>query len=287
MKHISRSQKGFTLIELLVVIAIIAILAAILFPVFAQAKRAAKSSVTLSNVKQISLGAKIYATDSDDTTVLTQYFDVDPWTGWPALMEPYMKNRDINFDAARQVPEYTGAATLVAGSGNTWQLWAWNTGIGIMRYGYGSERLGGGTTYVRTETSFESPSQRAAFVVHGPRTGNTTAQGLDRGHYVFSPYSSCANYGNYRSNAGNAFHYNWVYQAAVDYHSNGIITAFADGSAKKIPVQSVTFDNRQFGGDYACAVTNFINFSGATPPVPTAKQEAAHRYWGKYWDLSY
>ena len=66
-------SRAFTLIELLVVIAIIAILAAILFPVFAQAKEAAKKTQCLSNLKQIGLGATMYATDSDDLL---------PATGW-------------------------------------------------------------------------------------------------------------------------------------------------------------------------------------------------------------
>jgi prepilin-type N-terminal cleavage/methylation domain-containing protein len=59
-------KRGFTLIELLVVIAIIAILAAILFPVFAQAKEAAKQTATLSNAKQLGTAFNMYATDSDD-----------------------------------------------------------------------------------------------------------------------------------------------------------------------------------------------------------------------------
>jgi len=72
--------KAFTLIELLVVIAIIAILAAILFPVFAQAKMAAKKTAALSNVKQQALATTMYANDSDD--VLPQQ-ESDPNTGFP------------------------------------------------------------------------------------------------------------------------------------------------------------------------------------------------------------
>src|SRR5215217_67863 len=59
-------KRAFTLIELLVVIAIIAILAAILFPVFAQAKEAAKKTATLSNAKQLGTAMLIYESDYDD-----------------------------------------------------------------------------------------------------------------------------------------------------------------------------------------------------------------------------
>ena len=60
------NRRAFTLIELLVVIAIIAILAAILFPVFAQAKLAAKKAVSISNQKQLGLAMLMYANDYDD-----------------------------------------------------------------------------------------------------------------------------------------------------------------------------------------------------------------------------
>jgi prepilin-type N-terminal cleavage/methylation domain-containing protein len=65
MKH--RVSRAFTLIELLVVIAIIAILAAILFPVFAQARERARMSVCLSNTRQIGTGMMMYVQDYDET----------------------------------------------------------------------------------------------------------------------------------------------------------------------------------------------------------------------------
>ncbi len=85
-------RKAFTLIELLVVIAIIAILAAILFPVFAQAKEAAYKAASISNLKQIGLGFHMYGTDYDDvhcpqSTTFSER--------WPLLIQPYVKNRDI------------------------------------------------------------------------------------------------------------------------------------------------------------------------------------------------
>ncbi len=69
----SRKAQAFTLIELLVVIAIIAILAAILFPVFAQAKEAAKRTACLSNVKNLGLAFFMYAGDNDDNTPIQSY----------------------------------------------------------------------------------------------------------------------------------------------------------------------------------------------------------------------
>ena len=73
------SRRGFTLIELLVVIAIIAILAAILFPVFAKAREKARQTSCLSNVKQLGLGLMMYAQDYDEK--LPSY--LPPWTPTP------------------------------------------------------------------------------------------------------------------------------------------------------------------------------------------------------------
>ncbi len=105
-------RNGFTLIELLVVIAVIAILAAILFPVFAQAKAAAKKTACISNLSQIGKGTLLYMSDYDDRFP----FAVDPidaaqpqiWGGFPEFqalipsmpflheaLQPYIKNLEL------------------------------------------------------------------------------------------------------------------------------------------------------------------------------------------------
>jgi len=90
---------AFTLIELLVVIAIIAILAAILFPVFAQAKRAAKGAVAISDAKQMALGQLMYSGDYDDYFSPVVEFDSN-WDVYPFsyLQQPYMKSWGVLLD---------------------------------------------------------------------------------------------------------------------------------------------------------------------------------------------
>ena len=88
----SRKRRGFTLIELLVVIAIIAILAAILFPVFAQARAKARQAMCLSNQRNLGQAFMLYVQDYDETFPPTDYDD--PAIGrvtFPTLVEPYIK----------------------------------------------------------------------------------------------------------------------------------------------------------------------------------------------------
>lgn len=89
-------RKGFTLIELLVVIAIIAILAAILFPVFAKAREKARQSSCLSNVKQLMLAFLQYAQDFDEMGMQRDTnAAVTPRYGWTDMVAAYVKNTQV------------------------------------------------------------------------------------------------------------------------------------------------------------------------------------------------
>jgi len=128
-------KKAFTLIELLVVIAIIAILAAILFPVFAQAKLAAKKTVDLSNQKQLGLGSIEYCSDYDDTFPRGDYLRPGyqtwaPFT-WREAVGPYVKN---GLDQVTWIlnPGGGGQTGLLA----TGDIWAAPTAPQGSRYNY-------------------------------------------------------------------------------------------------------------------------------------------------------
>jgi prepilin-type N-terminal cleavage/methylation domain-containing protein/prepilin-type processing-associated H-X9-DG protein len=122
-------RRGFTLIELLVVIAIIAILAAILFPVFAKAREKARQTSCLSNIRQITVGVMSYTQDWDENLPQTgRWWDQLPhtmpyFTYWYQCIEPYLKNTQIlhcpsssnvninnhNYGMVQQVVGYSGS----------------------------------------------------------------------------------------------------------------------------------------------------------------------------------
>jgi len=127
--------KAFTLIELLVVIAIIAILAGILFPVFARAKEAAKKTVCLSNLRQIGTAVTLYLNDADDLFPDRRdlkAIDYRPWTTWPpsdprggwaaTVFDPYVKNRDL-WSCPSVAGSSMGSAPHVLQSPSRYWLW--------------------------------------------------------------------------------------------------------------------------------------------------------------------
>lgn len=146
-------HRAFTLIELLVVIAIIAILAAILFPVFAQAKVAAKKTADLSNNKQLGTATAIYLSDSDDLYPMAtgqnaagvwgynynKYVPAD-WSASPGnpdrplysssffmnTIQPYVKNSDIKLGVGATTTDYQAAETVAAGKKKEATSYAYN-----------------------------------------------------------------------------------------------------------------------------------------------------------------
>jgi prepilin-type N-terminal cleavage/methylation domain-containing protein len=109
-----RHTNGFTLIELLVVIAIIAILAAILFPVFAQAREKARQTSCLSNHKQYALATLMYIQDCDETFPMSAYLDPTFCVQtFYSVADPYVKNKQIT-----QCPSEPQAMQLTALVGN-------------------------------------------------------------------------------------------------------------------------------------------------------------------------
>ncbi|MBI5832865.1 MAG: DUF1559 domain-containing protein [Armatimonadetes bacterium] len=123
----SRTRKGFTLIELLVVIAIIAILAAILFPVFAKAREKARMSSCQSNLKQLGTAFTQYTQDYDEKY---PFGHCGPWDGsvadvrWNVAVQPYIKSQQVF-----RCPS------------NTNNNWAWNYGGNAWSDGFEGKSL--------------------------------------------------------------------------------------------------------------------------------------------------
>jgi prepilin-type N-terminal cleavage/methylation domain-containing protein/prepilin-type processing-associated H-X9-DG protein len=124
-------RKGFTLIELLVVIAIIAILAAILFPVFAQARDKARAAACLSNAKQIALALTMYTNDHDGTYP-TKWISRGSYAlRWNQSLQPYVKNIGVWSCPSHKVRLPYGDPN----SGGLW--WDWGVSYGMNEDGFG------------------------------------------------------------------------------------------------------------------------------------------------------
>ncbi len=267
-------RSGFTLIELLVVIAIIAILAAILFPVFAQAKRAAKDAAALSNVKQIATAGYMYSSDNEDNVIPTE----NPggvYIAWPILIQPYVKSTDMMWDTGRQ-------RTVKVGP-QPWDSrpnvdWGWQVHMEINRYGYASAY---GSTALRSQTSFPSPSERIGWT-YGERqsTDRTLSQ-----HWFDGLRCSCPSLANTPSNGGED-DYNSCARAAVKYHADGMIAAYADGHAKKVPYKKFMVPQPTFAASRTCEFTNSAGPDGQQNTADDLDTELM-RAWGRWYDPSY
>lgn len=203
------NRRGFTLIELLVVIAIIAILAAILFPVFAQAKAAAKKASALSNGKQEILAELMYMTDNDGLVI--PRYAAPPETGpqapytqynmiWSGNMYPYVKNRQVYLDPAAGDSKYA----------QDWPDRGW------LPFGQNFTQMGWyipgnpDDLHIPTENTIQAPAVTVAFM--SSAYGDTAA-----GYRGYLAFNAAVN-----TTGG----------ALSDRHNLGSIVAMFDGHAK-------------------------------------------------------
>ncbi len=187
--HRGQVNSAFTLIELLVVIAIIALLAAILFPVFARARENARKSSCSSQVKQLGLGIKQYMQDYDDTfpadgrAVASQ-----PLTGWAYTIQPYLKSEQL-----LQCP--SDSATVVLGP-TTAKLEDRAILPNFTDYAY-NFNLGSGTladaqverqanVVMLGDASAGTASSAAAYSVSKPQGTIGPRRHLEGGNYIFA-----------------------------------------------------------------------------------------------------
>jgi len=246
-------KRAFTLIELLVVIAIIAILAAILFPVFAQAKAAAKKTASLSNMKQTALASQIYGNDADDTLPAGG----DYWNpgqndalGWndtpqnewiaqgspgPIPGTPNYPGPDIETNTFYEILPYIKSQGMLASpAANKDPYFTTATG-------------GGNTSYVtnggiqgKSLTSADAPSGLIIFS-EGPTV-------------IRCGFAQPQDFPATNPDHENGIDVNWVGEAFANYSGN---YAFADGHAKAMPRAAVTYAN------YGLSGTVYDSYSGA------------------------
>ena len=225
-----RSSKGFTLIELLVVIAIIAILAAILFPVFAKAREKARQASCLSNVKQLSLAVLCYAQDYDERllpyyiyTTSTNPADFPGgqiWTSgvmyWQQLLLPYTSNKDVAYCPSSIMGKRVYPVN-------------WN--------------YGANTAILRAVTSTTVSTSLTLVELVSPSDLYLFMDGGGGGITYLSTYApSGATYLPGAGDAGVAPN-NYTGDRLSDFmkgrHNGGCIVGFADGHAKWLPVKTI------------------------------------------------
>jgi len=221
-----QKRKGFTLIELLVVIAIIAILASILFPVFARARENARRSSCSSNLKQIALGVFQYTQDYDEK-MPPYYVNLDGSSGytapaaaggdrgWALILQPYLKSSQI-FQCPSETTTPTSAQTEFGGD-NYSDYW-----YNLMASG-------------SSQAEFDSP---ALTVMLGDGGGGSSASYSYGGSCASSACTAAADAGKLAT-----FSSGWATR-----HLDGQNFAFSDGHVKWLKGQNATTSASVYNG---------------------------------------
>lgn len=270
-------KRAFTLIELLVVIAIIAILAAILFPVFAQARESAKTTVCISNSKQNAYATLMYQDDSDDMAPMGMSMQGNILIFVHDLTAPYRKSGDVlkcpGYATGQGGQDYTGAsATAMGGSlleairnrvGNVQMLrtfrhnaYTWNIGVyGMVTKGTVLAPAGAGVPYGTqpmpiTSSDMEKPAETISFTDgYFPRRYNTT-----------------------ESLSGWV---NWWYKWEIwPRHRGGVILSFVDGHAKFFNAKALPTGGKVVDSCPSWSSTSTLEtYYSWTKHVPAAKMQ--------------
>jgi len=281
MSHLSRNHRpGFTLIELLTVIAIIALLAAILFPVFGRARENARRSSCLSNEKQLGLGFIQYTQDNDEqmpnglvnqATATAGNFGNPPaeyGMGWAGQLYPYVKNTQIFLCPDDNTIVHSGEATIsyalnfydigyynsTVGSGVTYPLSAYSSGSRTIILSEWEGPGSGGFNFpneVYASNAFMSPVSTPGYkntcVVQGAcKTNNVPPYVNIDGGLVTGTLSNVtgnATYNYYVSSGDSSGYCCGVAAIPPDdtgVHLNGANYLFADGHAKWLQGSAVS-----------------------------------------------
>jgi prepilin-type N-terminal cleavage/methylation domain-containing protein/prepilin-type processing-associated H-X9-DG protein len=225
MKEMQR--QGFTLIELLVVIAIIAILASILFPVFAKAREKARQANCLSNLKQLGLAVTMYSQDNDEC------YPISPWAGgvgwvffpvYPATstnpfdatkgaLYPYVKNKQVYICPSDGAGKQNGCSYSM----NSYLCW--------------------GAGWVTSEGSIPYPSTTPVFLEEAaPVSGDSS----DDGYFDVGSHETGTEYAN-------PDHSGTTPNTIASRHNQGTVIAYCDGHSKWMSKSA--FDGHYKAGD--------------------------------------
>ena len=259
--------KAFTLIELLVVIAIIAILAAILFPVFAQAKAAAKDTATLSGTKQTALAVLMYTNDYDDT--MPQPTGTDYYNDATTLeiLYPYVKNINLFWDVSGGV--WNGPKPMVDdgvdGLLYGWGWWDWN--ITISMNDNAAHWWNGTANVPRTISSQQYPSELCDLAVIRAPGYNDDTIGAPQWD---GPAAMCSQVASDNiANDTYANYWNGMIALGASRHSGKIIASFMDGHAGHKQSNAMVLQNCT---QYSTAYWNWYG------------QPSVAHFFGEYWD---
>ena len=226
---------GFTLIELLVVIAIIAILAAILFPVFAKVREKARQTTCLSNQKQIGLAIVQYTQDNDEYFPLSNLQALNGQVGWANLIAPYVKEV-----RAYHCPDFSGAvdSSLAEQYQNT-TTYNYNTMLG-----YGDGSVSKMATFEMSPDSqslaaLQQPTQTVMLMEAFPydaSSGRPWGSGYTCSGLIVANWSESNLWGNPCSNMSLDYDpkgfESGIQRGAVQVHTGGGNYAFTDGHVK-------------------------------------------------------